>query len=179
MEFDFRKTSLLLLPLAQLYHEIAPPVNYSLIPRWVIFAITFLCLSVLGSIIWWIWRRPKAAIPPKLPRDRAQEALEQIGSRIAEIDPYKFSIQVSDILRGYVTEQYGLPVTRQTSVEFLERLARSAQFSGEDKTLLEDFLNRCDLIKFARYHATSADSALLLDEAMRFVRGGQVAVAVS
>ena len=37
------------------------------------------------------------------------------------VNPYQFSIRVSDILRRYVTEQYGLPVTRQTSVEFLER----------------------------------------------------------
>ena len=167
------------MPLAQLYHEIAPPVTYSLTPRWVVFAITFLCLSLLGSFIWWIWRRPKPAVPPKLPRDRAREALEQIGKRVEQIDPYRFSIQVSDILRTYVTAQYGLPVTRQTSVEFLERLARNSQFSGEDKALLEDFLSRCDLIKFARYKATSADSRLLLDEAMRFVKGGEkIAVTV-
>jgi Domain of unknown function (DUF4381) len=180
MESGFRGTFLPLLTLAQLYHEIVPPVNYSLLPRWVIFAATFLVLSLLGLLMWWIWRRPKPAVPPKLPRDRACEALEQIAKRVEEIHPYEFSIKVSDILRSYVTEQYGLPVTRQTSVEFLERLARSPQFSGEDKALLEDFLNRCDLIKFARYKATSADSRLLLDEALRFVKGGEkIAVAVA
>jgi hypothetical protein len=30
------------------------------------------------------------------------------------------------------------------------------------------------LIKFARYDATTADSQLLLDEATRFVKGGQL-----
>jgi len=43
--------------------------------------------------------------------------------------------------------------------------------------LLEDFLNRCDLIKFARYEATSADSQLLLEEATRFVKGEELALA--
>jgi hypothetical protein len=70
-----------------------------------------------------------------------------------------------------------LPVTRQTSVEFLGALAKSSPFSADEKSLLEDFLNRCDLIKFARYNATAADSRLLLEEAMRFVKGGELATA--
>jgi hypothetical protein len=82
---------------------------------------------------------------------------------------------VSNILRKYVTQQYGLPATRQTSIEFLAALAKTSSFSTDEKSLLEDFLNRCDLIKFARYEATTSDSELLLQEAIRFVKGGQLA----
>ena len=160
--------------LAQVYHEISPPVDYSLIPWWVVFAISFVVLSLIGALVWWILRRPKSKAPPKLPRQRALEALDQIGGDVERINPYEFSIRLSGILRGFVTEQYGLPLTRQTSVEFLERLARNQQFSGDEKSLLQDFLNRCDLIKFARYHATSADSRMLLEEATRFVKGGEI-----
>ena len=69
-------------------------------------------------------------------------------------------------------EQFDLPMTRQTSVEFLNAIGSVASFDAAEKTLLADFLNRCDLIKFARYEATSSDSRLLLDEARRFVKGG-------
>ncbi|MDQ2660186.1 MAG: hypothetical protein M3Y03_07170, partial [Verrucomicrobiota bacterium] len=69
---------------------------------------------------------------------------------------------------------YQLPVTRQTSVEFLSALAATSPFSPDEQTLLGDFLNRCDLIKFARYDATTADSEKLLEEATRFVQGGQL-----
>lgn len=93
--------------------------------------------------------------------------------QINRLNPYQFTIHVSAILRRYVTEQHGLPVTRQTSVEFLNALTEAPQFSSDEKSLLEDFLNRCDLIKFARYEATSADSQLLLEEASRFLKGGQ------
>ena len=93
------------------------------------------------------------------------------------MEPYRFSIRVSEILRGYVTEQFNLPVTRQTSVEFLGALAKSSPFSADERLLLEDFLGRCDLIKFARYEATTSDSRLLLEEATRFVKGGQLATA--
>jgi hypothetical protein len=165
--------------LAQVFHDIAPPVDYSLLPKWIVFAASFAGLSILGLIIWWLIRKPRRQRPPMLPAQRALDALERISSQVDQINPYEFSIRLSDILRSYVTEQYGLPVTRQTSFEFLERVARNPQFSAEEKALLEDFLSRCDLIKFARYQATSADSRLLLDEATRFLKGGEKIVAVS
>jgi len=163
--------------LAQGSRDIAPPIDYSLVPPWVIFAAAFTGLTVLGLIGWLILRKRQAPQPPKLPRERALEALEQIENEIESLTPYRFSIRVSDILRRYVTEQFALPVTRQTSVEFLTVLAKSSPFSADERSLLEDFLNRCDLIKFARYNATVADSRLLLEEAMRFVKGGELATA--
>jgi hypothetical protein len=168
-----------LLLAAQDFHEIAPPIDYSFIPAWAVFLASFIGLTILGLLLWWIRRRRKPALPPELPRDRARKALDAISYGIERLTPYQFSIGVSDILRRYVTDQFGLPVTRQTSVEFLNALTRGSQFSSEEKSLLEDFLNRCDLIKFARYDATSADSELLLGEARRFVEGGEVAAAVA
>ena len=160
----------------QNFHEIAPPVDYSFLPAWAIFLASFVGLSLIGLVVW-LARRRRPAVPPKLPREIALEQLERIGAEIETVNPYQFSIRVSDILRRYVTNQYALPVTRQTSVEFLTALAKSSPFSANEKSLLEDFLNRCDLIKFARYEATSADSHLVLEEAMRFVKGEQLALA--
>ena len=105
---------------------------------------------------------------------RALDALQRIGDQMEMLSPYEFSITVSDILRGYVTEQYQLPVTRQTSVEFLAMLAKSSPFSPEEASLLQDFLERCDLIKFARYDATPDDSRRLLEEAIQFVKGAKL-----
>jgi hypothetical protein len=163
--------------LAQEFHDIAPPVNYSLIPTWIIFVGVLLALTLVGGFIWLMARRRKAVAPAKSPRERALEALVRMQDQVETLTPYRFSIRVSDILRRYVTEQYNLPVTRQTSVEFLEQLRQSSPFSEDEKELLEDFLNRCDLIKFARYHATTADSRMLVEEAARFVQGGQLATA--
>ena len=161
----------------QNFHEIAPPVDYSFVPTWAIFLASFVGLSIVGLIVWFFRRKRKPVAPPKLPREIALEELELIADEIETTNPYRFSIRVSDILRRYVTHQYALPVTRQTSVEFLTALAKSSSFSANEKTLLEDFLNRCDLIKFARYEATSTDSRLLLEEATQFVKGEQLALA--
>lgn len=159
---------------AEELHDIAPPVDYSLLPAWVVFCGAFVGLVLCGLIGWWIrrrWQRPK---PQPSARERTLALLDRISREIEALSPYQFSIRVSDILRRYVTEHYQLPVTRQTSVEFLAALTKTSPFSEDEKSLLEDFLNRCDLIKFARYDATTEDSRLLLEEATRFVKGGQL-----
>ncbi|MBA3831150.1 MAG: DUF4381 domain-containing protein [Chthoniobacterales bacterium] len=163
--------------LAQEFHDIAPPVDYFLLKPWMVFCAVAATLLLIGLAIWLLkwWRRRPAEV--LTPRERAIEQLARMEGQIETLPPYQFSIRVSDILRRYVTEQYQLPVTRQTSVEFLNTLASTSPFSADEQTLLGDFLNRCDLIKFARYDATTADSRLLIEEANRFVKGGALAPA--
>ena len=159
--------------LAQEFHDITGPMDYFLLRPWMIFCAVAAVLLLAGLTIWLIkrWRNRPVVVPT--PRQRALDLLARIETEIEKLTPYQFSIRVSDILRRYVTEQYQLPVTRQTSVEFLNALAATS-FSGDEQMLLTDFLNRCDLIKFARYDATREDSRLLLDEAERFVKGGML-----
>src|SRR3954453_22575337 len=103
-----------LLPVADI-HEIAPPVDYSLVPPWVVWSAVALGLVAVGLIAWWI--RKLMHRPPRVfsPQERALEKLQRISAEMEMMSPYEFSIAVSDILRTYVTEQYQLPVTRQTS----------------------------------------------------------------
>src|ERR1700755_1979636 len=94
--------------IAEEFHDIASPVDYSLIPPWLVFVIAFVVLSLLGLVVWWFVQRRKPELPPKAPREIALEELELIRPEIDRMSPYQFSIRVSDILRRYVTQQYGL-----------------------------------------------------------------------
>src|SRR3954467_13121097 len=98
MHLSAPESPLLSLLLAQLFHDIAPQVEYSLTPRWIIFAISFAVLSAIGLVIWLMTRKTKRQLPPKLPRQRALEALDLIGDQFDQINPYEFSIRLSDIL---------------------------------------------------------------------------------
>ncbi len=158
--------------LAQEFHDITGPVDYFILKPWMVFCAVAAALLLIALTTWLIKRQRRRPVIVLSPRQRALEQLAQIQNQIEKLTPYQFSIRVSDILRRYVTEQYQLPVTRQTSVEFLNALAAASPFSSEEQSLLSDFLNRCDLIKFARYDATREDSRLLLSEADKFVRGG-------
>ena len=69
-------TPALLVLAAEEFHDIAPPVDYSLIPPWLVFVIAFVALSLLGLVVWLFARRRKPPVPPKLPREIALEELD-------------------------------------------------------------------------------------------------------
>ncbi len=167
----------MMLLLAENAIDIVPPVNYLLVSPWMIFVACLLVLTIIGLAIWYGRKLFQKEKPVPTPHERALAALNEIKKDVERINPYQFSIRVSDILRRYVMEQFDLPMTRQTSVEFLNAIGSAASFGDEEKALLSDFLNRCDLIKFARYEATPSDSRLLLDEARQFVKGGVLVTA--
>jgi len=77
------------------FHDIAPPVNYSFVPAWVIFVGTFFGLCLIGLLIWLWKRKPKTQLPPKTPRQIALEELETISREIETTAAYQFSIRVS------------------------------------------------------------------------------------
>ncbi len=154
--------------------DIAPPVDVFPYPPWMVAAACGVLLLLVLAAVWLLvrWRKNQPSAPPPTPREVALTSLENARSRIENLDPYEFSILVSDILRGYVAAQYRLHAKEQTSPEFLASISGSPRFSESEKALLAVFLDKCDLIKFARIHATAEDSARLLDEAIRFVKGG-------
>ena len=101
----------------------------------------------------------------------ALRALDELRAHIRELDPYAFSVRVSDVLRTYVGAQFELPATSQTSPEFLASIADSPRFSSVDRQLLATFLERCDMLKFARIEAHAEENGELLGAAAAFVEG--------
>ena len=159
--------------------DIAPPIDVFPYPLWMVLTALAIVLIVFGVATWllvrWIKRRP--APPPPTPRAIALRELEALRAQVERMDPYAFSIAVSDVLRTYVSVQYNRRATQQTSPEFLASLAGSPRFTDDDRALLAQFLEHCDLIKFARIDATSADSSELLGSAIAFVQAARAAEA--
>jgi hypothetical protein len=155
--------------------DIAPPVDVFPYPPWMV--VTAACVAavllalIVRLIVRWVRRRP--APPPPTPRAIALRELERLRPQVQVLDPHEFSFPVSDVLRTYIGAEYHLHAPRQTSPEFLATISGSAKFSDADRTLLAAFLERCDLIKFARIDASSDDSAGLLESAISFVQGGR------
>jgi len=154
------------------FRDIAPPVDVPW-PPWMWWAIGVGAAIVLALLVWLIvWlenRKPKT--PPPTPRQIALRELEDLRAHIRELDPYAFSVRVSDVLRTYVGAQFSLPTTSQTSPEFLASIADSPRFSSVDRQLLATFLERCDMLKFARIQAHAEENGELLSSAAAFVQG--------
>lgn len=156
--------------------DIAPPVDVFPYPPWMVAVAATVALVLLGLLIWWIVRlvRGRSGPPPPSAAAIALDALEKLRARVTEAEPYAFSIAVSDVLRTFISNgKFHLPATHQTSPEFLTAISHSPLFSANDRTLLARVLEKCDMIKFAHVHATSADNAELVESALAFVRGGQ------
>lgn len=106
------------------------------------------------------------------PRTVAFQALNDLSLRMSRLKPYDFSIAVSDILRAYISKQFRMRATQQTSPEFLASISSHSRFTAEDKSLLARFLERCDMIKFAGDAGTEEDCQELMKAAVAFVQGG-------
>jgi hypothetical protein len=156
--------------------DIVPPVDVFPYPLWMVIVAATLAALLLGLLIWWIvrWIRRRPAPPPPGATTIALRELEQLRQQMNEMEPYTFSIAVSDVLRIFISKaKFRLPATQQTSPELLAAISGSALFSEEDRALLGRFLEKCDMIKFARLQASSGDNVELVEGALAFVRGGQ------
>ena len=67
--------------------------------------------------------------------------------------------------------EHSLQATTQTSLEFLNSLRGNPLFSENEKSGLTVFLEKTDLLKFARVEAGEREMLDLLDIAARLVRG--------
>lgn len=143
-------------------------------PLWETSLYVFGVALLLALLIWWIVRLVQRRPPPPPPSPRSV-ALKELAAIQAKMDlmlPHPFSVQVSDILRRYISAAYGLQAIRQTSHEFLEQSQYSPHFSTNDRELLSRFLEQCDLVKFARAEADAGVPQQLMTDAFAFVEGG-------
>jgi hypothetical protein len=130
-------------------------------------------VALVAVAAWFIWRRlrlKKTTPTPAVPIPAHRRAKDQLR-RATELmsDPYKFCSLVSDVLRGYVEERFQLKAPERTTEEFMDEMRSSSKLRPDHKSLLEDFLVRCDLVKFARFEPTVPELEGLLDLAYRFV----------
>jgi hypothetical protein len=129
-------------------------------------------LAILGlaAIAWWSKRKKPASAGPALlipPHRKAKERLR--GATELLSDPYAFCSLVSDVVRVYLEERFNLHAPDRTTEEFLNELREGTQLNEEHKALLENFLIKCDLVKFAREEPTEPELRGLLDAALRLI----------
>ena len=104
--------------------------------------------------------------------ERARGELQQLKSdvELERITPAKGIARLTDLVRQYLENRFGLPATRRTTSEFLEDISGNSQFLPDgSKPFLKNFLNASDRVKFA---LATPDRELLkdaLNEAVKLV----------
>jgi hypothetical protein len=135
--------------------DITPPEEIPAAPsRLVLWCGVALAFGALGLllVLWRLWRRRGRQALALPPQQWALRELERIQARSCntESEVEQFHTLLSDVIRQYLELRFHLPAPEQTTTEFLEEMRRSPELTPEQQRMLRDFLERCDLVKFAR-----------------------------
>ena len=159
--------------------DIKPPVE---IPRdvwhtlrWFVLGAFFLLLASLSYVV---YRRKKAgkpllparAEPPRPPHEVAYERLDALkgSDRLERGEIKEYYIEVSEIIRQYVEGRYYLVALEMTTTEVLEQFTR-ADVSEDEVALFQAFLERCDLVKFAKLIPSAEENDAILKTAYEII----------
>jgi hypothetical protein len=152
-------------------NDIVGPVWFWPYPLWMTIVAGVALLLILAGIVWLLKKLLTRKPTPLTNRQKALAALEALRSGIAGAEPYAFGVTVSDSIRSYIRAEHRLGATTQTSLEFLNAIRGNSLFTDNEKAGLTVFLEKTDLLKFARAEAGEREMLDLLDIAARLVRG--------
>ena len=150
--------------------DIKPPQQISSGWEWFGWVVAALIVVVAAYICWRIWRKQTNKLPtvPLVPpHARARQKLEEALALIAQ--PKPFCILVSDTIRMYLEERFDFHAPERTTEEFLRELRDTKRLMPDQKQTLGEFLESCDLVKFAKYEPRESELRGLHASALRLI----------
>jgi hypothetical protein len=150
--------------------DIKPPVEIPSGWEWLWWTLGTLAVVALLFAAWRYWQKRRSQIPvePPVPAHvRAKQKLQEALALITRPEP--FCVLVSDTIRVYLEERFNFRAPERTTEEFLHELQDTDLLSAEQKEKLGEFLERCDLVKFAKYEPREPELRDLHSSALRLV----------
>ena len=150
-------------------YDIRPPFFYLHSWLWLWIALGIVAAVALLLLLWF-WLRLHRVLSPKNAYELALEKLEKARALLREENPMPYAVLVSETIRSYLGQRFQAPSTRRTTEEFLRQMeADRSTPLAEHCDLLRDFLQSCDLVKFARYQPTLTELKRVQQRATSFV----------
>ena len=81
----------------------------------------------------------------------------------------EFHVQVTDVIREYLENRFGIQAIEMTSSEILGITSTTDEISNEDQLKLRQILEIADAVKFAKYQALQNENDLSLRNSFEFV----------
>lgn len=133
--------------------------------------------ALVAGVAMWRWStraRARAADPAAValpPHVKAMRALQRLKNeaRTTPAQIEAFYVEVSQVLRVYLEERFGLHAPERTTEEFLRELEGGEELAKSHRRELERFLSQCDLVKFAAFVPEERDHLTTWDMAAAFV----------
>jgi hypothetical protein len=155
--------------------EIRPPVQMPYVIEWWVYVLGgVLILGSIGLFVFLSWRKRRAKTEAMIKISAHEIAYEQLESLLNEklIEEGKvklFYLKLSNILRHYIENRFGLRAPEQTTEEFLASIRFNDALTANHKGMLKGFLQHCDLVKFAEHSPTNEDIQNTFDSCKEFI----------
>jgi hypothetical protein len=150
-------------------------INKSYFRLYYIIAIVFGALAIAGAIILFLYRRKQKeieSVPEPLPAYQiAYNELENLRALnlISEGRIKEYYYRLSNIVRHYIESRFKLMAPERTTEEFLAEMTVTDRLAEVHKELISNFLEHCDMVKFAAYGPDSREIENAFDLAIKLV----------
>src|SRR5215475_15391717 len=151
-------------PAAEDIIDIRPPIHIAPPFPWLVVSAAIISLVGIGAVAWNLLRRKRC----KLAYEIALERLENTRPLMREFHAEPFCLAVSDVVREFIEEALLVRAMYRTTNEFLHDVSLSDPLAPHRDTLA-NFLQHCDLAKFARWSLTVPQMEAMLSSAKDFV----------
>jgi len=81
----------------------------------------------------------------------------------------KYHTLYSEVIRHYLEKRFQVRASRQTTPEYLQAIRASSLLDSSQRNMLKEFLERCDLAKFAQIRFPKEDCQALGQSGRNFV----------
>ena len=148
---------------------------------WSLPAVLVGALLVMLWLAYALWRRShRQARPRNLTlSEETLERLERAKILMQPATAREFGIAASEVIRSYIEKRFEVIATQRTTEEFLQTLLQNSNETlARHRSLLAQFLQQCDFVKFAGASLAVTDMEALFQSARGFVlETGQPTVA--
>lgn len=159
--------------------DILPPVgvptSFKRLIVWISIGLGVLLLSgVICGLVYKFNKRSKIQEQQfirRTPQEIAYGLLERLSKDdlIAKGLVKEYYYRITNILRHYIEDRFGLLAPERTTEEFLTEMAHTNQLDDTHKILIREFLERCDMVKYAKYGPSNFEIKETYDAAKRFI----------
>ena len=139
---------------------------------WLLPVVLVAALLVALCVAYAIWRRRHRGARPPSPTllEQTLERLERTQALMQPATAREFGIAASEVIRNYIEKRFEVIATQRTTEEFLQTLLQSSNDTlARHRSLLAQFLQRCDFVKFAGASLAVTDMEALFQSARGFV----------
>lgn len=152
--------------------DIAEPLDIPAPWWWWALGTLLLAVAAVATLWWWKRRKEKLSAPRVVPpHEIALTALDALLSEglLAGGAVELFYLRLSDIVRHYIEDQFSLRAPEQTTEEFLVAMSSGPHIRRDHQILLRDFLQRADMVKFAKFVPAAEETGGAVEAARQFI----------